>query len=226
MYEAVWGWMAAQTSASSLNSELGVCFPQLSTFITNCEQRKLSNSIGGGSLYGGRARPYDSGSARRALPHLVALQAALGEFRGALKVSLPNTAETVNNTAKSVMLKICPPSLRPKNRWPSTHLRASNFQINQIGVSLFMEMETGVDRGQSTEDKFTRAIERQTSKAPSSLFLGLAIGSMAASLILKIAKQNHWALFVGQWAAPFLIIGNYNKMVKQHGSDAQNLRAA
>jgi hypothetical protein len=113
-----------------------------------------------------------------------------------------------------------------KNRWPSTHLRASNFQINQIGVSLFMEMETGVDRGQSTEDKFTRAIERQTSKAPSSLFLGLAIGSMAASLILKIAKQNHWALFVGQWAAPFLIIGNYNKMVKQHGSDAQNLGAA
>jgi hypothetical protein len=42
-----------------------------------------------------------------------------------------------------------------KNRWPSTHLRASNFQINQIGVSLFMEMETGVDRGQSTEDKFS-----------------------------------------------------------------------
>ena len=31
---------------------------------------------------------------------------------------------------------------------------------------------------------------------------------------------------VGQWAAPFLIIGNYNKMVKQHGSDAQNLGAA
>jgi hypothetical protein len=45
---------------SSLNFELGVCFAQLSTFVTNCEQRKLSNSIGGGSLYGGRARPYDS----------------------------------------------------------------------------------------------------------------------------------------------------------------------
>jgi hypothetical protein len=27
-------------------------------------------------------------------------------------------------------------------------------------------------------------------------------------------------MFVGQWAAPFLIMGNYNKMVKQHGSDA------
>jgi hypothetical protein len=64
-------------------------------------------------------------------------RAALGEFRGALKVSsrYPTTAETVNTTAKSVMLKICLSSLRPKNRWPSTHLRASNFQINQIGVS-------------------------------------------------------------------------------------------
>jgi hypothetical protein len=51
-----------------------VCFPQLSTVVTNCEQRIPSNSIGGGSLYGGRARPYDSGSARRALPHFVALQ--------------------------------------------------------------------------------------------------------------------------------------------------------
>ncbi len=50
-------------------------------------------------------------------------RAALGEFRGALKVSsrYPTTAETVNTTAKSVMLKICLPSLRPKNRWPSTH---------------------------------------------------------------------------------------------------------
>ena len=28
------------------------------------------------------------------------------------------------------------------------------------------------------------------------------------------------ALFIGQWAAPFLILGIYNKLVKQHGSDA------
>jgi len=43
---------------------------------------------------------------------------------------------------------------------------------------------------------------------------------MAASLILKLVEKDDWALFVGQWAAPFLIMGNYNKMVKQHGSDA------
>jgi hypothetical protein len=81
-------------------------------------------------------------------------------------------------------------------------------------------MDTRVERGESGEDNFTGTIERQTSKAPSSLFLGLALGSMATSLILKLARKDDWALFVGQWAAPFLIMGNYNKMVKQHGSDA------
>jgi hypothetical protein len=83
-------------------------------------------------------------------------------------------------------------------------------------------METRVDRGEANENKFTGAIERQTAKTPSTVFLGLALGSMAASAALKIAGKNSWALFVGQWAAPFLIMGNYNKMVKQHGSDANS----
>lgn len=85
-------------------------------------------------------------------------------------------------------------------------------------------METRV-AGQR-EDNVTGMIESQTSKMPSSLFLGLAIGSMGASLVLKIVGQDDWALFVGQWAAPFLIMGNYNKMVKQHGSDATSRWAA
>jgi len=89
-------------------------------------------------------------------------------------------------------------------------------------------METRVERGQVQEDRVTGAIENVTSKVPSSLFLGLAIGSMAASAILKILEKDEWALFVGQWAAPFLLLGSYNKMVKQHGSDAsaRNLQAA
>ncbi len=76
------------------------------------------------------------------------------------------------------------------------------------------------------EDEYTGMIESQTSKLPSSVFLGLAIGSMAASAVLKILEKDNWALFVGQWAAPFLIMGNYNKMVKQHGSDARSRWAA
>jgi hypothetical protein len=34
-----------------------------------------------------------------------------------------------------------------------------------------------VDRGQVTEDRFTGTIEQQTSKVPSSTFLGLAVAS-------------------------------------------------
>lgn len=85
-------------------------------------------------------------------------------------------------------------------------------------------METRV-KGQR-EDRVTGAMESQTSKIPSSAFLGIAIGCMGASLLLKILGKDHWALFVGQWPAPLLIMGNYNKMVKQHGSDAQAHLAA
>jgi hypothetical protein len=42
---------------------------------------------------------------------------------------------------------------------------------------------------------------------------------MGASALLKIIGKDQWALFVGQWAPAFLIMGVYNKMVKQHGSD-------
>ncbi|MCU1284785.1 MAG: hypothetical protein JWO13_1135 [Acidobacteriales bacterium] len=86
-------------------------------------------------------------------------------------------------------------------------------------------MATRTWQGESQEDNFTGAIEKQTSKVPSTTFLGLALASMGASLTLKIMGRDDWALFVGQWAAPFLIMGNYNKMVKQHGSDATS-RAA
>jgi hypothetical protein len=79
-------------------------------------------------------------------------------------------------------------------------------------------METKVYRGE-TEDKVTGAIESQTSKVPSTAYLGLALGAMGASALLKAFGKDEWALFVGQWPAPFLIMGIYNKMVKQHGSD-------
>ena len=80
--------------------------------------------------------------------------------------------------------------------------------------------DTRVYAGESNEDGFTSGIEKQTSKLPSSFFLGCAIASIAGSVILKIVGKDENALFVGQWVAPFLILGNYNKMVKQHGSDA------
>ena len=74
--------------------------------------------------------------------------------------------------------------------------------------------------GEAQEDQITAAIEKVTSQVPSSVFLGAAIASIIGSVAYKAANKNHEALFVGQWVAPFLILGLYNKMVKQHGSDA------
>lgn len=69
------------------------------------------------------------------------------------------------------------------------------------------------------EGNVAKTIENQTAKIPSDVYLWSAIASMGASLTLKLLKKNKIALFVGQWAAPFLAIGIYNKIVKIHGSD-------
>jgi hypothetical protein len=74
-------------------------------------------------------------------------------------------------------------------------------------------------RGTHREGKVAKAIEQQTAKLPSDLFLWAAGGSILASLVLKGAGRNHDALFVGQWAPTFLLLGVYNKIVKLHGSD-------
>lgn len=77
----------------------------------------------------------------------------------------------------------------------------------------------GLLKGEKKEGKLARAIEEQTAKLPSDVFLWSAVGAMAASLTLKLLKQEHMSLFVGQWAAPFLLLGVYNKLVKLEGHD-------
>ena len=75
---------------------------------------------------------------------------------------------------------------------------------------------------QHTEGPVAKAIEKQTSKLPSDLFLWAALGSMGISLTLKLMHKKDEALFVGQWAAPFLILGLYNKLVKLEGHDKED----
>ena len=69
------------------------------------------------------------------------------------------------------------------------------------------------------EGTVAKAIEEQTAKIPSDVFLWAAVGSMATSLVFKLSGKNDKSLFVGQWAAPFLLLGIYNKLVKQQGHD-------
>jgi hypothetical protein len=65
------------------------------------------------------------------------------------------------------------------------------------------------------EDLITKAIEKQTIKLPSDLFLFTAIGAGIIALTLKCIGRDRNASFVGQWVAPILIMGIYNKLVKQ-----------
>jgi len=76
------------------------------------------------------------------------------------------------------------------------------------------------------EGRLTKAIEQQTSRLPSGGYMTAAFASMAVSAILKVTGRDEAALFVGQWAAPFLIMGLYNKLVKQLGSEGERIREA
>ena len=73
-----------------------------------------------------------------------------------------------------------------------------------------------------SEGIIARTIEEQTAKLPSDAFLWAAGASILCSLTFKMNGKNDKALFVGQWAPTFLILGLYNKIVKVAGSDRVN----
>jgi hypothetical protein len=77
----------------------------------------------------------------------------------------------------------------------------------------------GVHSRQIEEGSVARMLEQQTAKIPSDMFLWAAGGSILASLMLKAKGDSNTALFIGQWAPTFLILGLYNKIVKISGSD-------
>jgi hypothetical protein len=65
------------------------------------------------------------------------------------------------------------------------------------------------------EGKTTSEVETRTSRLPSIMFLGLAAGAMAASAGLVLTGRKQLGNFVGQWAPSILIMGLYNKVVKE-----------
>jgi hypothetical protein len=69
------------------------------------------------------------------------------------------------------------------------------------------------------EGPIARTLEEQTVKLPSDLFLWGAVGSIILALVLKVTDRHPDSNFVGHWAPTFLLLGIYNKLVKQHGSD-------
>ncbi len=87
---------------------------------------------------------------------------------------------------------------------------------SQMGRGQNTEMMSGQ---QHSEGPIARTIEQQTAKLPSDMFLWAAVGSMGASAIFQLMGKKHASLFVGDWVAPLLLFGVYNKIVNVQGSD-------
>ena len=85
-----------------------------------------------------------------------------------------------------------------------------------------LESRTGTKASSASmtphEGTTTRAIEQVTAKAPSQVWLWAAGACIAGSAALFLTGRRQEGIFVGLWPLTFLIMGNYNKLVKQLGS--------
>jgi hypothetical protein len=66
------------------------------------------------------------------------------------------------------------------------------------------------------EDAVTTKIERATSKIPSGTFLAAGMAVIGVSAALALSGRVRQANFVGMWVPTILILGLYNKLVKQN----------
>lgn len=88
-----------------------------------------------------------------------------------------------------------------------------------MAISEVSERASTTEAWQHSEGRVARGIEQQTAKLPSDTFLWAAVAAMSGAAMLQMSGRRHESLFVGQWVAPFLLFGIYNKLVKIAGTD-------
>jgi hypothetical protein len=96
---------------------------------------------------------------------------------------------------------------------------SSTMGQTNYGTGLGSAQQSGSQMAKHTEGTIARTIEQQTAKLPSDVFLWAALGSIGTSAILQLMGKKNASLFVGDWVAPLLLFGVYNKIVKTQGSD-------
>jgi hypothetical protein len=87
------------------------------------------------------------------------------------------------------------------------------------GTSSFGMTSNQSEPQRHSEGVVARTIEEQTAKLPSDTFLWGAVAAMGVSAFFEFTGDKDKSRFVGQWVAPLLLFGVYNKLVKQQGSD-------
>jgi len=94
----------------------------------------------------------------------------------------------------------------------------AELDVNPAAEASLSPAPAPVLRPEHAEGDFARLLEQQTAKIPSHWFLVSALGTMGVSLVLELMGQRRGSRFVGQWPAPLLIMGMYNKLVKTLGT--------
>lgn len=94
----------------------------------------------------------------------------------------------------------------------------SQADVNPAAGEPVRDVPAPVVRAEHAEGDLARLIEQQTAKIPSHWFLMAAFASMAASAAFEAAGRSRQSRFVGQWVAPLLLGGIYNKLVKTLGT--------
>lgn len=103
---------------------------------------------------------------------------------------------------------------------PDLHYTSSMTpnDVNPAAEASLHPVPPPVVRPEHAEGELARLIEQQTAKIPSQWFLGAAFLAMAASAGFEAAGRSRTSRFVGQWVAPLMIAGLYNKIVKTLGT--------
>ncbi len=93
--------------------------------------------------------------------------------------------------------------------------------IKEKAKDAVQDIKEGLESGHKhhEEDRWTTAIEDATKKIPSGAFLGFALCSIGASAFFAATGRTRAANFIGLWAPTILIMGMYNKLVKEHEPD-------
>lgn len=94
----------------------------------------------------------------------------------------------------------------------------TNLDVNPAADASVRDVPVPVVRPEHAEGDLARLIEQQTAKVPSHWFLFAAFAAMTASLIFEVGGRRRVSRFIGQWPAPLLVMGIYNKLVKTLGT--------
>lgn len=92
------------------------------------------------------------------------------------------------------------------------------IDVNPAAEASLRGVPVPVVRPEHAEGDLARLIEQQTAKVPSHWFLAGAFIAMGASAVCEASGRTRASRFVGQWVAPLMIAGLYNKIVKTLGT--------